>query len=181
MKPPNLISSIKDHIDLVAVVETAGVDLKPQGSRYVGLCPFHNEKVPSFCVFDDGHWKCFGCGEYGDVIDFVEKLHGCDFKQAKAYLGVKDVQPPNPKKVKELKRKRQKVEEFKRWEIEAADQVAILCRASHMLLANIQDSETFEKYGVHYHYADIYEYHLEILTSGDHEAKQALRDARYYG
>lgn len=47
------------------------------------LCPFHNEKTPSFVVYAEGRkWKCFGCGEGGSVIDFVRKMFGMDFRSA---------------------------------------------------------------------------------------------------
>jgi DNA primase len=60
------------------------LDLKRKGPRYLGLCPFHNEKTPSFNVSPQlGIYKCFGCGESGDAISFLEKagaplLHGGD-------------------------------------------------------------------------------------------------------
>ncbi|MBQ7552422.1 MAG: DNA primase [Rickettsiales bacterium] len=64
------------------------VKLKHSGSgKWLCLCPFHHEKTPS-CNIDDreGFFKCFGCGEGGDVIKFIEKIKGCDFKQAIDYL-----------------------------------------------------------------------------------------------
>lgn len=46
-------------------------------------CPFHQDKTPSFHAYDDGRrFKCFSCGESGDIIDFIQKLHACDFKEA---------------------------------------------------------------------------------------------------
>ena len=60
------------------------VKLKHSGAgKWLCLCPFHHEKTPS-CNIDDreGFFKCFGCGEGGDVIKFIEKIKGCDFKQA---------------------------------------------------------------------------------------------------
>ena len=63
------------------------VTLKKAGSSYKGLCPFHNEKTPSFSV-DEGRqtYKCFGCGEGGDVISFVEKYYNLDFMEAMEML-----------------------------------------------------------------------------------------------
>jgi len=48
-----MIEAAKQSIDLVSVVESAGVELKQRGNRHVGLCPFHTEKTPSFYVFPD--------------------------------------------------------------------------------------------------------------------------------
>lgn len=57
--------------------------LRQFGGKLAGLCPFHSEKTPSFFIFDDNHWFCFGaCGEGGDAIDFQMRLKGLDFKDA---------------------------------------------------------------------------------------------------
>lgn len=59
------------------------VALKKKGKEYSGLCPFHNEKSPSFTVNDDkGFYHCFGCAEHGDIISFVMKTERLEFKDA---------------------------------------------------------------------------------------------------
>lgn len=55
---------------------------KKSGNNSFSLCPFHNEKTPSFCCFKNGRYKCFGCGEAGDAIDLVMKLHNSSFFEA---------------------------------------------------------------------------------------------------
>ena len=63
----------------VADVVGAKVKLVRKGKEYMGLCPFHNEKTPSFSVKkEDNIFKCFGCGESGDAITFVAKLKGIE-------------------------------------------------------------------------------------------------------
>ncbi len=62
---------------LVAQVEKAGVELKKAGSRYVGRCCFHEDKDPSFSVYQDKSgamkWRCFGaCNKGGDIFDFLK-------------------------------------------------------------------------------------------------------------
>lgn len=52
------------------------------GNRFTTHCPFHQERTPSFYIFPDNRYKCFGCGEYGDTIAFVMKRDGVDFKAA---------------------------------------------------------------------------------------------------
>lgn len=71
------------EVDLEEVVEEY-VKLRRSGAyRLVGLCPFHEEKTPSFVVYtNDNHFYCFGCHEYGDVITFIRKLEKLTFKQA---------------------------------------------------------------------------------------------------
>ena len=85
-----MIAPIKQNIDLVAIVEGAGCKLKKQGNRYVGLCPFmdHDDRNPSFYIFPDNRFKCFGCRESGDSIDFVQKLNGLSFKDTLKHLEI---------------------------------------------------------------------------------------------
>lgn len=56
--------------------------LRSVSGRLQGLCPFHEERTPSFFIFPDNHYFCFGCSEHGDAIDFCMKLKGYDFKEA---------------------------------------------------------------------------------------------------
>jgi DNA primase len=72
-------------------VVSAHVTLKPAGSGSLkGLCPFHDEKTPSFQVTPArGLYYCFGCGEGGDVIDFVEKINNLSFSEAVEFLAEK--------------------------------------------------------------------------------------------
>lgn len=66
------------------------VTLKPKGRNIWGLCPFHNEKTPSFSVNPaKQRFRCFGCNAGGDVIDFIMKYHGIDFKAAKELLAAR--------------------------------------------------------------------------------------------
>jgi DNA primase len=80
------VEMVKATTDIVTLVE-AYTRLRKSGSRYVGLCPFHQEKTPSFGVTPDrGTFKCFGCGEGGDAITFVEKKENLDFVGAIEWL-----------------------------------------------------------------------------------------------
>lgn len=74
------INTLKQRIDLRELVG-ASVELKPAGCRSKGLCPFHEEKSPSFTVEAD-HYHCYGCGAHGDAISFIEKHMGLDFQEA---------------------------------------------------------------------------------------------------
>jgi DNA primase len=80
------VEAVKANADIVALVE-GYTRLRKSGARFVGLCPFHQEKTPSFGVSPDrGSFKCFGCGEGGDAIGFVEKLENLDFVGAIEFL-----------------------------------------------------------------------------------------------
>ena len=82
-------NQVKEVADIVEVVGE-NIDLRKAGSRYMGLCPFHNEKTPSFSVNPQGQFfYCFGCGESGDVFSFVMKYHHCDFPEALKILAGK--------------------------------------------------------------------------------------------
>src|SRR5947199_10668178 len=66
-------------MEILPLVEDV-VRLRKSGSTYKGLCPFHQERTPSFTVSPArGTFKCFGCGEGGDAITFVEKIENVDF------------------------------------------------------------------------------------------------------
>ncbi|MCD6569158.1 MAG: DNA primase [Deltaproteobacteria bacterium] len=76
------IGNIKTHIDIVAVVSEY-VTLKRKGKSYWGLCPFHEEKTPSFQIDPARQmYKCFGCGAGGDVISFIMEIKGLSFYEA---------------------------------------------------------------------------------------------------
>ncbi|MCL2448001.1 MAG: DNA primase, partial [Polyangiaceae bacterium] len=82
------IALVRDRTDIVAVVSESVPSLKKQGRRFVGLCPFHKEKTPSFHVNpDSGLYHCFGCKESGDVFTFLERIEGYTFAEAVRFLG----------------------------------------------------------------------------------------------
>jgi DNA primase len=77
------IAAIKADVDLVALVQAKGIDLKKNGKSWFGLCPFHADKNPSLSINPVKNlWQCFGCGAAGDVIRFVELFDQVDFKEA---------------------------------------------------------------------------------------------------
>ena len=73
--PPDVIDRVRDSSDILDVVNQY-VDLKRRGRNYFGLCPFHQEKTPSFSVAPDkGIYHCFGCGAGGNAINFIMGRH----------------------------------------------------------------------------------------------------------
>ena len=85
---------VSDDIDRVTAAAdlyelvSATVQLKVSGAgTYMGLCPFHDEKTPSFSIRPElGIWHCFGCGAGGDTIRYVERTEGIGFIEAVEYL-----------------------------------------------------------------------------------------------
>ena len=86
----DLIDEVKSRCDIVSVISQY-IHLKNSGSNYSGLCPFHSEKTGSFHVNQNKQiYKCFGCGEGGDVINFVMKIENLDFMEAVKLLAEKN-------------------------------------------------------------------------------------------
>jgi DNA primase len=81
--PVNVIA-LKSRHALAALVQSAGVELHQVGAgRLMGCCPFHDDRTPSFMVDQrDQHFHCFSCGAHGDVIDFLMRREGLDFRRA---------------------------------------------------------------------------------------------------
>ena len=79
-------SEIKDAIQIYDIISDF-VTLKKKGSNYSGCCPFHNERTPSFVVFTSSNsYKCFGCGESGDAIRFLEKHEQQTYSESLTYI-----------------------------------------------------------------------------------------------
>jgi DNA primase len=77
------VEEIKSRIDLADLISSYGIAVKHAGSSLKACCPFHNEKTPSFHINDTkGFYHCFGCGESGDAIKFVQKMEGVSFVEA---------------------------------------------------------------------------------------------------
>ena len=87
--PEEKIQDIKDQLDIVNIISDY-VELKPSGQNYIGLCPFHNEKTPSFTVSrSKGIFHCFGCGVGGDAITFIMKKENLNYVEAIHFLADK--------------------------------------------------------------------------------------------
>ena len=82
MFPPQFLDEIRARVSLADTIGRR-VRLTRRGREHVGLCPFHNEKTPSFTVSEDkGFFHCFGCGEHGDVIGFAMRADNLTFPEA---------------------------------------------------------------------------------------------------
>lgn len=85
--PDKTIDEVRERCDIVEVVSKF-VDLRRSGSNFKGLCPFHEEKTPSFMVHPEKQiFHCFGCGKGGDVFGFVMEMEGVSFPEAVKSLG----------------------------------------------------------------------------------------------
>jgi DNA primase len=96
--PASFLDELRVRTPLPAIVGRR-VRLAKSGRQWKGCCPFHGEKTPSFYVYDDGHYHCFGCGAHGDAIGFVMQSEGAAFMEAVERLAAEaglDVPKPTP-------------------------------------------------------------------------------------
>ena len=102
MIPDRVVEEVRERADLVEVVGEH-VSLKRAGKEFKALCPFHDEKTPSFYVVPGkGFYKCFGCGESGDVFSFLMEYTGLSFNEAVEKLaGRYGVEIPKQKEYRE--------------------------------------------------------------------------------
>src|SRR5882757_6654428 len=80
------IQQIVSRIDIIEIISSF-IKLKKRGSNYIGLCPFHNEKTPSFTVSPSKElYKCFGCGRSGNTISFLMEHEKYSYVEALKWL-----------------------------------------------------------------------------------------------
>ena len=87
--PPEKMEEIKERADIVQLI-SEHVALRKTGLNYIGRCPFHQEKTPSFTVRPDKNiFYCFGCGARGNVLSFLMRINGMTFPEAARYLAAR--------------------------------------------------------------------------------------------
>ncbi len=85
----HIVSEIREKSDIVSVIKDY-VRLEKRGSRWIGLCPFHKEKTPSFGINEEqAFFYCFGCKKGGDVITFIKEIEACSYIEALEILAKK--------------------------------------------------------------------------------------------
>ncbi|MCJ7789934.1 MAG: CHC2 zinc finger domain-containing protein, partial [Candidatus Atribacteria bacterium] len=107
----DLLEEIRNHCDIVNIISEY-VHLKPAGKGFRGLCPFHEEKTPSFMVSPEKQlFHCFGCGEGGNVYNFIMKYEKVSFFEAVKMLAKKSgvSLPANEEKENILYRKKERL------------------------------------------------------------------------
>ena len=120
--PPGFLDELRARLSLSDVVGRKVSLKRRSGSEYAGLCPFHNEKTPSFTVNDKkGFFHCFGCGTHGDAVGFVMKTEGLSFPESveklarEVGLPVPRATPAERERAERVSTLQQVVEEAARW------------------------------------------------------------------
>ena len=171
----NIFEEVKERSDILEVARAIGLNL----NRYnKGLCPFHNEKTPSFSICSKRQlFKCFGCGECGDSIALVSKLKGLNNYESALYinkllnLGIevkedKSIVTNNKtkdnkiSKIENYNNSKVIIEAFEKWE----NDTFLLLSDYRRYLSEKDDEETAEM-------LNIIDYYLDIFTSNDIEEK----------
>lgn len=134
------VQAIKEKLDIVTIAQEYLGQLRHSGKNYFALCPFHNENTPSFSINQDLQiYKCFGCGESGDVLSLIQKVENVDFVTAleiageKAGISVTRNQSPASKKKQKEMRKLYELNE-------------LVARYYHHILTKHPRGETARKY-----------------------------------
>src|SRR5918996_757308 len=107
--PPGFLDELRTRVALADLIGRR-VRLVRRGREHSGLCPFHNEKTPSFYVVEDkGFFHCFGCGAHGDAIGYVMRAENLDFIEAVERLaGEAGLQVPQQTPLERERAQRQK-------------------------------------------------------------------------
>src|SRR6476620_4528977 len=113
--PQYFIDDLKSRADLVRVIQPYA-ELKKKGANWMGCCPFHQEKTPSFSVNPSkGFYKCFGCGKGGSVFNFIMEMEGLNFPEAiKRVSEMTGVPLPEPIDDQQYQRNKKRREEAKK-------------------------------------------------------------------
>jgi DNA primase len=153
MTSSGIAAEIKSKLPVLDVVGET-VALKRAGSAYKGLCPFHTEKTPSFIVSPDREsWRCFGCGEGGDIFTFLMRRDGIDFREALSRLAEKagvELSAQTAKEDRHRKRLRDALEAAISWYREVLLQTPQAEKARTYLAERGLTPETLERFGIGY-------------------------------
>ncbi len=163
---------IKNRLDIVDVISKFVV-LKKSGHNYMGLCPFHNEKTPSFTVTPSRQiFKCFGCGEGGDVLAFLMKINNQSFvdviQEQAEILGIELPKTSSGKNIGEYKKEKERLLEAVKFSMEFYH---------NNLLKNEKALEYLEKRGVGE--VAIGSFFLGLAPNSNFELKNHLKDFGY--
>lgn len=171
----DILGRIKENVKMSELLTKYGFKIEKGGAI---CCPFHNEKTPSFKIYKNGtRYHCFGCGESGDVITFVMKYCGIDFKQALARInydfnlnlqdGKNLTLRENVKHRKEIAKRNELKDRIVRLKEVIDIAYSLLCEAERKRRENIPNSnaDINGTYVQSLHEIDLYEFEISYYES----------------
>jgi len=175
----NIFQLVK-QLNIVDIINRYNiVELKQRGRRWMAQCPLHDDHSPSFVVFPNGKWKCFGCGEHGDAVDLIAKTFNLPLIKAARMItrdfGI-EVNKPLPPGVRQ-KIMQQVAQEAKKREMQQmfCTKLDKAYETLSLLMRTINKSLAAGGYQAHcdlaelLHKVDYYEYLIECLLSNNTE------------
>ncbi len=176
------IIRVKAQTELKRLVEEiTQVPMKQVGAnQYRTLCPLpgHQEETPSFNIYDNRRFRCYGCGKHGDALDFLRETKGMSFHEAYRYLGG-DYENLSPWE-RELQHARQRhrqelMEHYRQWTVDKSNELGLLIRAAEKAVTAIRDEAALNKYGGIYDKLEVWRYWFhDILINGTDEERYDL-------
>ncbi len=175
------IELIKERTSLSELYrQITGNPLQTAGAnRHKGLCPFHDDTDPSFTIFNDIRFHCFGCGKSGDAFTLLSLVGITDFREAAAFLGGETVDMSRAEvqaEMTRLQRRQQLRAEFEAWVNHVSDILGFMIRTEHRAADAIRDEEALNRYGGIYDHLAVWEYWFhDILINGTNTEKLELK------
>ena len=158
---------IQNKPDILTILEREGIQMRKRGRFWWTSCPFHEEKTPSFSVNSERQrFCCFGCGEKGDVISFIQKRHKLSFKEALANLGIDGNTQGTKVDRRREARKRTLLKHFEAWRRRRYDELCLMHRLCIKKTANIRTMEDVDRAANAYHMLPGIVYELDVLQFG---------------
>lgn len=164
---------IEGKPDLITTMEREGIELKQRGRSYWASCPFHEDNTPSLKADPERQaFYCFSCNEGGDVIAFIQRLHGLSFKDALKYLGMKSGAVRVADNGTVLQRRL--VRAFRKWEWKYRGELADRFREINQKTHGLKTMAEAEAVADLFHELPLVEYRIKILSEGTEEDKLNL-------
>jgi len=171
----NQVWQAKQNANIVSIIEAAGTELRPAGGeRLKGLCPLHSEKTPSFIVYQSRRrFHCFGCGQGGDVIDFIQETRGLSFLEALKALGADDYRI-SKSEIRAIKARQRRQKAQRRRERDLAYTLGRAIRIAKRELSGLTRKTFTPHHTFILQNLSILEYQHSIFIDGDTDDRAAL-------
>jgi hypothetical protein len=129
-------------------------------------------------VFRDNHFKCWACGEYGDPIDFIQKLHGLTFKESLQHLGIEQgpITAEMRKRITKAEHKRKKKQAYEQRRRNLLYTLAVEIRKARKVLTNVKNECQMELVADLFNKLSYWQHCHEVLIHGEHQDVQAVMD-----